>query len=81
MKNKSRLADTRMIPAFKGNKWRFVRTKRGEQYCVEWLLLTKKQVVELLCYRFDEYGEMFSVRLKPEEVQDMSEISELLSLN
>ena len=70
-----------MIPAFKGNKWRFVRTKGGEAYCVEWLLLVEERLAELDCYRFDEYGGRFSVRLKPEEIQDMDEVSELLILN
>jgi len=79
MKKKDRLTSTRVIPGFSGNKWRFVRTKLGEGYCVEWVVLKGEKLAELECYRFDEYGTRFDIRLKPGDVQDLSEIYEMLN--
>jgi hypothetical protein len=78
MNNKSKPISTRVVPAFSGSKRRFVKTKLGEAYCVEWLVLKGEELTELECYRFDDYGTRFNARLKPGEVQDLSEIHEIL---
>jgi len=60
--------------------WRFVRTNRGDQFCVEQLLFKSGKLKEVDCYRFDEFGTRFDFHLRPREIADMSEIAEFLNL-
>jgi hypothetical protein len=68
----------RVVSVLPGNGWRFVRTKDGEEYCVELLMFEQGKVTELACYCFDEGGGIYPLHPRPEEIDDMSEISDLL---
>jgi hypothetical protein len=72
-------AEKRVVSVIPGNGWRFVKTRDGEEYCVEELMFERGKLIELACYCFDEDGIMYSLHLRPEEIEDMSEISDLLS--
>lgn len=69
---------TTVIPYSPDNKWRFVRTKQGVEYCVEQLLFKAGNLEELVCYHIDDDGISIFVRLKPQELEDLSEVAEFL---
>ena len=75
---KRELEGRRVVSIIPENGWRFVKTKDGEEYCVAELMFERGRLTELACYCFDEGGTMYTLRLSPEEIEDMSEISHLL---
>ena len=79
MQTKSERTETRVTCFGSGKRWRFVRTKHGQEYCIEQLLFKGGRLKELDCYRFEENGAKYTVHLRPDEVEDMSEIAEFLN--
>ena len=78
MNEESERTQTRIISYSPGNKWRFVKTKRGVEYCVEQLLFKAGNLKELVCYHIDDDGTSLFVRLKPQDLEDLSEVAEFL---
>jgi hypothetical protein len=76
---KRRFAGTRVVSVIPGNGWRFVKTRGGEEYCVAELMFERGKLIELACYCFDEVGTMYNLHLRPEEIEDMSEISHIVN--
>ena len=79
MEKTDKYTETKVTTFSSEKRWRFIRTKRGVEYCVEQLLFKGGKLRELDCYRFGEDGIKSTIHLKPAEVEDMTEIAEFLS--
>jgi hypothetical protein len=79
MEKKSRVLERRVTSFGSGNRWRFVKTKLGVEYCVDQLRFRGKKLEEIDCYRIEENGTVDFVHLRPNELADMSEIAEFLT--
>jgi hypothetical protein len=79
MEKKNRVVERRITSFGSGKRWRFVKTKRGEEYCVDQLRFRGEKLEELACYRIEENGTVDFVHLRPSELDDMSEIAEFLA--
>lgn len=76
---KGEVAGKRVVSIIPEHGWRFVKTRDGEEYCVAELMFERGKLTELACFCFDEGGTIFTLHLRPEEIEDMSEISHLLT--
>lgn len=79
MSTKNGNAETRIASFGSERRWRFVRTNYGVEYCVDQLLFQDGKLWKVDCYRFDEDGSKLTVRLRPADIQDFTEISEFLN--
>jgi hypothetical protein len=79
MEKKSRVVERRISSFGSGNRWRFVKTKLGVEYCVDQLRFRGTKLEEIAGYRIEENGTVDFVHLRPSELADMSEIAEFLT--
>jgi hypothetical protein len=79
MDKRSKAAERKITSFGAGKRWRFVRTKLGVEYCVDQLRFRGEKLEELDCYRIEENGTFSTVQLRPNEVEDLSEIAEFLA--